>query len=456
MPLTGYPNPDSFSGQSRSFKLIALLILLVATGLRFVVLDRQSLWDDESFTLRDIGIIPVPLTEPEAQPPPYFDLLRIWTRIAGTSVTAVRAFSGLWGVVGVALMGLVAMRMFSPAAGLFAASLLALHTFHLAYSQEARVYTMLFVLSLACLWSAWERRPYLYLLASTATFWVHPWGLFIWLGTAPTLFRWQGLLPPLLALPLLWSYRHLQDFYGFWARKPDLSTLLGISTALAGGSFYVGGWILRIQYIHLLPLLAFVVLWVWGLRKEDERRTRRTILTGLTALVPVPLLAGVFIPEVSAHQRYWMAALPFAILLSVRGWRAFPTWARSLAATSMLAVFSISTVFYFTHWQKGNIRNAVEDVRAIAVQNAALIVPRYMQPLWCFYDKSGLPLIDEDELDVMLPKLAGRSEAIFVTLDIPNPVRDAMDAHCTVVARQRYPADFHLGIVLTRYKLQPQ
>ena len=164
-----------------SLQLMALTVLLVAGTLRFSALDRQGLWDDESFTLRALGIIAEPMTMAEGAPPLYFLLLRVWVEIVGTSLASVRAFSALWGTAGVALVGLFAGRAISPKAGLFSAALLSLHPFHLAYSQEARPYAMVFALATITIWMAWEGRIWLFVLASSAVLWTHPWGVFVWL-----------------------------------------------------------------------------------------------------------------------------------------------------------------------------------------------------------------------------------------------------------------------------------
>jgi hypothetical protein len=96
-----------------TFKWLLVSILIAAAALRFTALGRQSLWDDEGFTLQDAHIIPGQNFY-EVQPPLYFVLLRGWTRLAGTSVSAVRAFSAFCGLAGVALLGLAARRMVSP------------------------------------------------------------------------------------------------------------------------------------------------------------------------------------------------------------------------------------------------------------------------------------------------------------------------------------------------------
>lgn len=49
-------------------KLFAVSVLVVAGFLRFSALDRQGLWDDESFTLRALGIMSEPMTMDEGAP----------------------------------------------------------------------------------------------------------------------------------------------------------------------------------------------------------------------------------------------------------------------------------------------------------------------------------------------------------------------------------------------------
>lgn len=91
--------------RSRHHMLLAVPVLRVAGILRFSALSRQAGWDDEGFTLRALGIIPEPMTMDEGSPPLYFLLLGSWVAMAGTSLAAVRAFSALWGTIGVALVG---------------------------------------------------------------------------------------------------------------------------------------------------------------------------------------------------------------------------------------------------------------------------------------------------------------------------------------------------------------
>ena len=340
---------------------MALTVLLVAGTLRFSALDRQGLWDDESFTLRALGIIAEPMTMAEGAPPLYFLLLRVWVEIVGTSLASVRAFSALWGTAGVALVGLFAGRAISPKAGLFSAALLSLHPFHLAYSQEARPYAMVFALATLTIWMAWEERIWLFTLASTALLWAHPWGLFVWLVSAGLMIgaffqkdnrdvRRRGwhylllcLLPLVSAAPALWHFSRLSLFGSFWAKSTTFPFLLSVVKALAGGPFFVGGWQFSSGWTGGLLFPIFVCLWIAGLWREDPRRTRQKLLIGLVGLFVVPAIAGWFAPEASAHQRYWLAVLPVMILLAARGWNQLPWSYQALLVLICLGGLSFST-----------------------------------------------------------------------------------------------------------------
>ncbi|MGD9047513.1 MAG: glycosyltransferase family 39 protein, partial [Anaerolineae bacterium] len=129
---------------------LLVLILLLAFGLRFYGLDAQSLWNDEGSSValaqRDLGAI-ARAAAGDIHPPLYYWLLSGWVRFFGTSEAAVRALSALLGVVLVALTYALGRRLMGRWVGLAAAVLAAIHPFQVYYSQEARMYMLLAVLT---------------------------------------------------------------------------------------------------------------------------------------------------------------------------------------------------------------------------------------------------------------------------------------------------------------------
>ncbi|MEM7032363.1 MAG: glycosyltransferase family 39 protein, partial [Chloroflexota bacterium] len=79
-----------------------IIILLVATLLRFYQIDAQSLWSDEgnSYALIQAGFVDIAnRTAFDIHPPLYYWLLKLWSVILGESVFALRSFSAVLGKI---------------------------------------------------------------------------------------------------------------------------------------------------------------------------------------------------------------------------------------------------------------------------------------------------------------------------------------------------------------------
>ena len=487
-----------------------LFLLAVGAGVRFWALDRHSLWTDEFFTLRHLGLIWAPLAPAEAMPPLYFLLLKYWGAVAGTTPSALRAFSALWGVAGLVIVWGAAARLFSPRAGLFALALTALSPFHLAYSQEARPYAMVFALSAVSMWSlaevaqlSGEMRsltvapriwPVLYAVSTAALLYTHYWGLFVWLGGA--LFavwaagyrpgdaesgsvtgKWRTLL--LVALPALSFLPYLPALAAtiaenvmadFWVRPPSLANLGQALVVFTGAHFHVGGWLFSLGPVVFLAVALWSAVWISGLITPASKaepnafglwtldlgpaNTRRWLLCYATGTLLVPFAVSFLLPGMFVPFRYTMAALPVAIWLAACGWDRWEAGWRAALAAALLLILASGDLHYFTGYRKGNVREAAELVAGLPAADTVLIVPAYLEPLWKFYYRGALPTIAEAGIEEMRPQFEPYVRAVFVTLDVPNVVKEAMDARYRLVAQRRYPADFHLGLVVAVYRLR--
>ena len=160
----------------RTLRLHALLlpaILLLAAGLRFCALGRQSLWNDEGTSVavaqRELGTI-VRDAAADIHPPLYYILLSRWVRVLGTSEAAVRLLSALLGVGLVALTYALGRMLLGRRPGFAAASLAAISPFQVYYSQEARMYMLLAVIAAGAVLALarWVRQPTWLSLAAVA------------------------------------------------------------------------------------------------------------------------------------------------------------------------------------------------------------------------------------------------------------------------------------------------
>ncbi|MFN2110520.1 MAG: glycosyltransferase family 39 protein, partial [Anaerolineae bacterium] len=137
-------------------------ILGVAFLVRVISLDTQGLWRDEvdqwRFALQSWGEMLRNFTRAGWNGPLYSPLMRIWIALTGDSVFAMRYFSLLWGVVGVALLYVLVKRLvddakFGEGAAQWSALLLALSPYMVWYAQEIKMYTWVPMLVLLALYA---------------------------------------------------------------------------------------------------------------------------------------------------------------------------------------------------------------------------------------------------------------------------------------------------------------
>jgi mannosyltransferase len=143
-----------------------IAITLLAAAFRFPTLSVQSLWFDEAVTVRLLhlgfgSMIHDVATGDDSTPPLFYMLGWVWVRVFGESEAGVRSMSALVGTLTVPAAYLAARTLASSRAGLVTATLVAVSPYLIWYSQEARSYALLLLLSvcsLACSRSSWSGR----------------------------------------------------------------------------------------------------------------------------------------------------------------------------------------------------------------------------------------------------------------------------------------------------------
>ena len=140
---------------------VAALTVLGAV-LRFYRLGHQGFWFDEGNTAllvhfspgKMLGLIP----QTESTPPLYYCVAWVWARIFGYGEVGLRSLSALTGVVLIPVVYLAGAKLVSRRAGLIVAALAACNPLLIWYSQEARSYELLALLtSLSLLGFAYAR-----------------------------------------------------------------------------------------------------------------------------------------------------------------------------------------------------------------------------------------------------------------------------------------------------------
>ena len=140
------------SANTDAARLLLLSLVILAFALRLYQLDYQSLWRDEVdailFARRELtGIFPL-FVVPGHNGPLYYTILHFWIRLAGDSEFAARFFSLICGVIAVPLIFKLGEWWIGLRGSRLAALLCATSPYLIWYSQETKMYGLLFLLSM--------------------------------------------------------------------------------------------------------------------------------------------------------------------------------------------------------------------------------------------------------------------------------------------------------------------
>ena len=109
--------------QSNKAMLLLLLILAVGSALRIYDLGAESIWLDESISVRhggrDVASI-IDRSPARNNPPLYWIMLHYWMNFFGNSEVAIRSLSAIFGILAIWITYLVGRELVSRNIGLLA------------------------------------------------------------------------------------------------------------------------------------------------------------------------------------------------------------------------------------------------------------------------------------------------------------------------------------------------
>lgn len=336
------PAPTTEADRARpSDRVVLGTILLVGLALRVYEAGRAPMWFDELYTTWAArgGFAKVLATMArDVHPPLHTLLVSAWVSLGGESTAWLRTLSVLFGLATILVVYLLAREAFGRRAGLVAAALLSLHPVHAYFSQESRVYALLWLELAAAWWLAWRwidggrsRDGWGYVAVATLSLYTH------YLAGLILAFTAAGGLALCVTSPggrrraLEWAGLHLAVAVLF---APQLPTFLSQSGRLSSGH------------------------WIAPADARDLRDWVRHTAADTFLLVPVFAALGALAFAHREHRRpaaflAWSAAGPvlFAWWLSTRGAHLFSARYMYFALPPLLAVVAGGFDAITRRWQ---------------------------------------------------------------------------------------------------------
>lgn len=379
---------------------ILILILLLGLILRIYKLDFQSVWLDEIHSLNESnpnytwGQVFDSLLVSDPHPPLYFILLHLLFKCFGYTVWTLRFVSVLFGVAGIAGTYFLAKEMFNKRVAYFAALLIAVNYFQLYYSQEARMYAMLFftsVMSFYFLVRFFKIPTYkstlLYAVFTALMLYTHFFALFALAAQFLLLLLWTISNETLSALKVKLKYSVASLFLIFilylpvfpffnaanrktsmWIQYPEQDVYTQIIKEFFGKSEMV--------LFLVIPLIVLYVFSIYRIKDEkssllnvfNEKRVSNFIILIVWIFVTllIPYVAS-FVKLPMIVSRYFIVILPAIILIIANGLYLIKSKSIQFIVLIAIVFLSISdTVFvkrYYSVPNKTQFREATDFIK---------------------------------------------------------------------------------------------
>jgi uncharacterized membrane protein len=387
---------------SRLLLLSLLLIIALGAVLRVYKLGSESIWLDEAFTIQTAhGSLPsiIEETSKDVHPPLYYFALHYWVQLFGDSEFSTRLLSAIFGVLALLAIYKLASLLFDRATGLLAALLLALSHFNIEFSQEARMYMLLTLLTLLSMYFfikllAGESRLALagYIASSTLLMYTHVYSIFIlaaqnfyWLSlpfvSRETFKRiWKSWVLAQVALVVLflpWLSVLMQQVSrvqkGFWIPRLPPRALFDTFIVYAGS---------RQLALVFFPLVALAIFLGWKGRSEGRSpesstsETKESVLSSRlkTYLLLLWLLCPIILPFIVSEfsspiflPKYTIPASLAFIILAARGFLSVRFHQLRMLLVLFVACFSLIDLRnYYGAVKKDVWREAVANFERLA------------------------------------------------------------------------------------------
>lgn len=470
---------DEVRGRTSRAGVAALTAVIGAALLRFYRLGSESLWLDEAFTwsyvtqIYQFWELLFVLPTEDVHPPLYYVVVDLWVALAGTSEAALRLPSVVFGIAAVGLIYLLGARLFDRWTGAAAAALLSVSSFHVYFSQEARMYSLLAALTLASFYffvdiagdRAHSRTAVLgYLVASTLLVYTHVYGLFVIVAQQAYLFpllvlshrdwpfvgryskpsvslrEWVATGATLLVLSAPWLlvlFNRVSHFAQgqcsslVWIPEPCLGSVANIVTRYC---FYCGNPQLFPHALGgdptgglIFPAVLAGVVGLAGLgvvgRKNSAvgRPDRRQWMVLLWLLVPVVVpfvLSYAFAPILM--PRYTIAASLAMFLLVAKGLRTLPVSLGVLLAGIVLIGLLAPLAPYYADTQKQQWDAVAPAVESEADEQALVLVSQshFVTPYQYYAgrDAENVAGIDDDATRSTVKGAVSDYESVWLVL----------------------------------------
>ncbi len=381
---------------NRNLLIIMCVIIILGAILRLYGLTWQSIWLDEANGIRiaEKGFTEiVSELKSDVSPPLHYFMLHIWMKIFGNGELSTRAFASIFGILLIPAIYYIGSKLFSQRTGLISAFIVSTAQFHIRYSQEVRMYSMMALVGLLSMYflyramstdtkTSWAG----YTLCTVMVLYTHNYGIFITASGVMFIFIYS----------ITRKIKHTKCLIALCVIALSYLPWIPILITKHYGSLAIAGWIPYMSPEHIIetfkiycglnfnvfkPITNNLIIWaglilflcyflagIFSIRKYknlfipyiQNNAGLILLLCYLVVTLAIPMLVSIKKP-IYLSYRYSIAAWPAFVLLSGHGLAKLKNqYSLMIVLISILFLSSVSLYWHNYIWEKSH------DDRSIA------------------------------------------------------------------------------------------
>lgn len=375
---------------------ILVSIVLFGAILRLYKLDYQSIWIDEicSFkeanpTMSAIDIYKF-VKDFDPHPPFYYISLHYIFLIFGYTTFVMRAYSAFLGIAGLIAFYFLGKEISNKKVGLIGTGLLAINFFHIYYSQEARMYSLMFLTTTLSFYTLIKfiktptiRNTVPYIICTTLMIYSHFFALFVLFSQAVIILYFliekekierkrffilsliSGLVVIILWIPALLIFLQASKTQSSWIPEPTPEQFSSLFKEFFGNA--------EVLFYFVSILLLFYFFKTFNKKGKSENPKDESKNVFQFAFISIWVFISLLIPYVISYikipvmvNRYFISILPAVIILIALGFNQIKDNKIRNIIIALFIISSLTDIFivkdYYNKITKTQFREITNDI----------------------------------------------------------------------------------------------